>query len=137
MNILHATTEPSLLDRLKQMLASSARADIAVGYFFISGFEEVADDLVALDGVRILVGRTDRPVLEEVAAGLQQVEALRTKLSADGLIRRSQQEQVAAQAVGHIAEGVATLPQTMGSEQAVTKLRDPSRVSRSHPASEA
>ena len=58
------------------MLASSARADIAVGYFFISGFEEVADDLEALDGVRILVGRTDRPVLEEVAAGLQQAEAV-------------------------------------------------------------
>lgn len=124
MNILHATTEPSLLDRLKQMLASSARADIAVGYFFISGFEEVADDLNALDGVRILVGRTDRPVLEEVAAGLQQAEALRTKLSADGLIRRSQQEQVAAQAVSHIADGVATLTQTHGSEQAVMKLRD-------------
>ena len=33
----HATTDPNLLDRLKQMLASSARADIAVGYFFISG----------------------------------------------------------------------------------------------------
>ena len=34
-NILHATTDPTLLDRLKQMLGSSNRADIAVGYFFI------------------------------------------------------------------------------------------------------
>lgn len=39
MNILHATTDPSLLQRLKDMPGSSARAGIAVGYFFISGFE--------------------------------------------------------------------------------------------------
>ena len=45
MNILHAQTDPTLLDRLKQMLGSSARADIAVGYFFISGFETLADDV--------------------------------------------------------------------------------------------
>jgi len=37
MNILHATIDPSLLQRLKEMLGSSARADIAVGYFLISG----------------------------------------------------------------------------------------------------
>ena len=50
MNILHASTNPPLLQRLKEMLGSSARADIAVGrrlaiyrrYFFISGFEQVA-----------------------------------------------------------------------------------------------
>ena len=124
MNILHATTEPSLLERLKQMLVSSARADIAVGYFFISGFEEVADDLGRLKKVRILVGRTDRQVLEEVAAGLQQAEALRSKMSNDSIIRRSDQDQVAAQSVAHIAEGVATLPQTSGSEKAVAKMKD-------------
>jgi len=45
MNILHATTDPDLLTRLKEMLDSSARADIAVGYFFMSGFEAVADVL--------------------------------------------------------------------------------------------
>ena len=59
-NILHATTDPDLLTRLREMLDSSARADIAVGYFFMSGFEAVADSLARLDKVRILVGRADR-----------------------------------------------------------------------------
>ena len=56
-NILHASTGPDLLTRLREMLDSSARADIAVGYFFMSGFEAVADSLNRLDKVRILVGR--------------------------------------------------------------------------------
>lgn len=72
MNILHTTTDPSLLQRLKEMPGSSARADIAVGYpfdklrasFFISGFDQVSAELSALKRVRILVGRTDRQVVE-------------------------------------------------------------------------
>ncbi len=46
MNILHATTTPPLLKRLKEMLASSTRADIAVGYFFISGFEQARSVMI-------------------------------------------------------------------------------------------
>ena len=124
MNILHATTDPTLLERLKGMLGSSARADIAVGYFFISGFEAVADDLARLDRVRILVGRTDRQVLEEVALGLQQSQALRARLDADSLVQRRQRDEIAQQAVARIAEGVSVLPQEKGAESAVSRLRD-------------
>ena len=106
------------------MLGSSERADIAIGYFFISGFGAVADDLARLDKVRILVGRTDRQVLEEVALGLQQQQALRARLDADALVRRSQRSQIAQEAVAHVAEGVAALPQEQGTETAVSKLRD-------------
>ncbi len=124
MNILHATTTPPLLQRLKEMLGSSARADIAVGYFFISGFEQVAADFDRLKRVRILVGRTDGRIVEEVAVGLQQAEALQAKLDAESTVRRSKQEELAARAVAMIGEGVSTLPQTAGSQEAVRRLRE-------------
>ena len=116
MNVLHAKTDPDLLTRLKEMLGSSARADIAVGYFFMSGFDAVADDLARLDKVRILVGRTDRHVLEEVALGLQQSDALRARLESDAIVRRRQRSEIAQRAVANIADGVAALPQTGDSE---------------------
>ena len=124
MNILHSKTDPTLLARLQEMLGSSARADIAVGYFFIGGFGAVCDDLARLDKVRILVGRTDRQVLEEVALGLQQNQALRARLDADALVRRSQRSQIAQETVARVAEGVAVLPQDRGTEAAISKLRD-------------
>ncbi len=124
MNILHATTDPTLLTRLKEMLASSARADIAVGYFFMSGFEAVAEDLSKLLKVRILVGRTDQHVLEEVAAGLQQAPALRARIETDTLVQRRQRAPLAQQAVNHIRDGVGMLPQEQGTEAAVKALRD-------------
>ena len=124
MNILHATTDPDLLTRLKQMLVSANRADIAVGYFFVSGFGAVADELSRLGKVRILVGRTDKQTLEAVALGHQQQQALRAKLQTDATVRRSLREGMAQDAVNNIASGVATLPQTDDSEQAIARLRD-------------
>ena len=124
MSILHSTTDPTLLNRLKQMLGSSERADIAVGYFFISGFDQVAAEFAQLKKVRVLVGRTDRHVLEEVARGLQQAPALKRRLEDESTVRRSKRPEVARQAVDHIADGVAQLPQEQGTEAAVRQLRD-------------
>ena len=123
-NILHAGSDPTLLGRLKQMFAGSVRADIAVGFFFMSGFESVADDLARLDRVRILVGRTDRSVFEEVAVGLQQADALRARSQMDGVVRRSERDSLARDSVEKISKGVSTLPQSVESESAVSKLRE-------------
>lgn len=46
MNIFHATIDPPLLQRLKEMPGSSARADIDVGYFFVSGFEQARSVII-------------------------------------------------------------------------------------------
>ncbi|MBI3980017.1 MAG: NgoFVII family restriction endonuclease [Chloroflexi bacterium] len=124
MNILHATTSPTLLERLKQMLGSAHRADVAVGYLFISGFNAVAEELARLEQVRILVGRTDRHTLEEIARGVQQAVALRARLDTDGLIRRTARQQIGQQAVQAITEGVARLPQTDEEETGIRRLCD-------------
>ena len=123
MTVYHATTDPDLLTRLRQMLASSARADIAVGYFFMSGFAEVVDDLARLNKTRILVGRADRPTLEAVAAGLRQADALRAQLDAEQTVSRRQRQEAAAGTVSEIARGVAAMPQTDASQDAVARLR--------------
>lgn len=123
-NVLHATTDPTLLDRLKQTLSHSDKADIAVGYFFVSGFNAVAPEITALQKVRLLVGRTDRQTLDEIAAGLQQAEALRARVSSEEVVQRSKRSEVAAQSVASIAAGVAQMPQTREAECDVRTLRD-------------
>ena len=124
MDILHRSTEPPLLTRLKQMLDASERADIAVGYFFVSGFEAVSDQIASVDGVRLLVGRTDRETLEEVALGLQQVEAVQQHSDLGSTIRRSEKPALARKPVEAVGEGVGRLHQTHGTEEAVRRLRD-------------
>ncbi len=123
MTVYHAKTNPDLLTRLRQMLGSSARADIAVGYFFMSGFAEVVDDLARLNKTRILVGRADQPTLEAVAAGLRQADALRAQLDAEQTVSRRQRQEIAVGMMSDIAQGVAAMPQTDGNQNAVERLR--------------
>lgn len=122
MDILHAHTDPSLLERLREMLRYSKAADIAVGYLFVSGFNALAEEIGALEKARILVGRADRPTLEEVARGLQQAEALRARTDAERIVRRSEQEEIGAGAVRTLSENVARLPQTDGEQAGVRRL---------------
>ena len=123
MTILHATTDPDLLTRLKEMLGSAARADIAVGYFFISGFAEVINDLKHLKKTRILVGNTDRPTLEAVAAGIHQAQPLRAHLEANHTIPRRQRQTIADDAAANISNDVGTLAQTDETQEAIKQLQ--------------
>jgi len=123
-HILHAHTDPSLVERLKVMLAGSARADIAVGYLFLSGLNAVAPELERLDKVRVLVGRTDKAALDAVASGLRQAEAVQARVDGDGLMQRSARATLGAQAARTIGEGVARLPQDDDAVAGVARLRD-------------
>ena len=123
MTILHATTDPDLLTRLKEMLGSAARADIAVGYFFISGFSAVSEELMRLKKTRILVGRTDRPTLEAVAAGLYQSRPIQAYLAGIRTIPRRQRQQAADDARTVISASVGAMSQTDESEAALNKLQ--------------
>ena len=123
MNILHADTNPPMLTRLRQMLRSARYADIAVGYFFVSGFAQVADEISDLNKTRILVGRADRKTLEAVAAGMNQAAPLSARLERDGVLRRSDREDAAASAAASVKHGVGALPQTDETQSAMDRLR--------------
>ena len=74
MTILHAHSTPQFTEHLRSVLAEANgvphSVDIAVGYFYLSGFNQVADLLAARRGkVRILIGRTDAPTRAEITAG--------------------------------------------------------------------
>ena len=122
-NILHATTNPDLLTRLKEMLSSAARADIAVGYFFISGFSAVSDELMHLKKTRILVGQTDHPTLEAVAAGLHQSRPIQAYLDASRTIPRRQRQAAAEEARTTISDDIGAMAQTDESENNLNQLQ--------------
>ena len=123
MTILHATTDPNLLTRLKQMLGSADRADIAVGYFFTSGFSAVSEELMRLKRTRILVGQTDRPTLEAVAAGLQQARPIQAHLDTNRTISRRQRQKAAEEARKAISSSIGTMSQTDKSESTLNQLQ--------------
>ena len=92
MTILHAHSNPRFATHLHAILAAANAhphsVDIAVGcYFYLSGFAQVSDLLATRPGkVRILIGRTHRPTLEQIAPGLSAGDTL--ALLANGGVRQ-------------------------------------------------
>jgi len=60
--------ERKLAASIKPLLAESERAKFAVGYFFISGFKLVADELEKITELRLLIGNvSDSQTVEQLA----------------------------------------------------------------------
>lgn len=123
MNILHAHTHPDMLTRLREMLASASRADIAVGYFFISGFAQTAHDFARLRKTRVLVGQADRPTLEAVAAGMTQAAPLSAQLEIEDLTSPTKRNAAVTDAATRVSHGIAALDQTAATAAAIARLR--------------
>ena len=124
MTILHAHSVPNFTKRLRQVLAEANgtphSVDIAVGYFYLSGFDKVADLLAERPGkVRILIGRTDTPTRQEVAAGYNPQE---TAAGFHAGQNRRQETEACNETLNNIGRNAATQPQDDASETGIKSL---------------
>ena len=79
-----------LVDIIKQTLPGSAAAHFAVGYFFLSGLEAVADVLANVQELRLLIGNTtSRETIEQIAEGYRRLDAVQRDLDAMTYPKRS------------------------------------------------
>ena len=92
MNIIHATSAPAFTADFKAILTDTKSADIAVGYYFMSGFTAVTHELSGVAKIRILVGPTDRVALDDVAAAINHHDTLGEYLAAHTPIRRAESD---------------------------------------------
>lgn len=124
MNIIHATSDPTFTADFKAILTEAKSADIAVGYFFMSGFTTVAHELSGVAKIRILVGRTDQAVLEDVAAAINHHDTLGEYLAAHTPIRRAESDRLRGDAARQVGSSTGAAPQTDGEQQGITRIRD-------------
>ena len=125
MTILHAHSDPDFTQHLRAVLAEADgtphSVDIAVGYFYLSGFREVADLLSTRPGlVRILIGRTDRPTQQEIAAGSGPQEPAAAAYPA--ALSRTQEVIIREETVVNVGRSAALQPQEDASAAAIKSL---------------
>ena len=124
MTILHARSEPKFTEHLRSVLAEANgtphSVDIAVGYFYLSGFAQVADLLASRPGrVRILIGRTDRPTQQEIAAGYGPREDAAGFHAAQN---RQQEPKARDETLDNVGRNAAVQPQDDASESGIKSL---------------
>ena len=116
-----------LLDQLREILPSTKRASIAVGYFFISGFAKIMDSLGTIENsndpnhvLRLLISpTTNRPTAEALLASNMAHKEVRKAAEVEG-----RREEARGRAADEIRRTLEYMPQTESDQKASVKLMD-------------
>lgn len=115
--------DQKLVDQIRTILPGSQAAKFAVGYFFLSGLQAVADKLDNVQELRLLIGNTsNRDTVEQIAEGYRRLEQVEQAAEAVAYPRRVDMQRAAEATATAICETAALLDQTEESERLVHTL---------------
>src|SRR5215203_520476 len=112
-----------LRQRIQEILRSTGSARFAVGYFFISGLESVADCLEGVEEIRLLIGNTtNRETIDQLAEGYRRLEAVRRTIEDDEAINRRESRKRAQATAEGVGSALEAMDQTDEGERLVKLL---------------
>jgi superfamily II DNA/RNA helicase len=117
------TPDRSLAPRIRTILQSSQMARFAVGYFFLSGFEAIADSLDGVDEIRLLIGNTsNQQTIEQLAEGYHRLEMVSEVLEKQAYPKRIDANTWAEATAKNIRQGIEVMDQTDAGERLLVTL---------------
>ena len=112
-----------LVDHINQILSSSEAARFAVGYFFLSGFTSISNELDGIKELRLLIGNTtNRETLEQLAEGYRRLELVKDVAEAQSYPKRTETRQMATETAENIRSSMELMDQTDEAEALVKTL---------------
>ena len=112
-----------LQQRIQDILQSTGSARFAVGYFFISGLESVADALEGVEEICLLIGNTtNRETIDQLAEGYRRLEAVQRTVEDDEAINRRESRKRAAATAEGVGSALEVMDQTDEGEKLVKLL---------------
>ncbi len=121
-DIIDNRTE-KLSDHIRRILPGSQSAKFAVGYFFLSGMEAVADQLHNVHELRLLIGNTsNRETIEQIAEGYRRLEQVQNAAEALHFPKRVAMTAAAGATAQAIGQTAARMDQTDAAAQLINTL---------------
>lgn len=112
-----------LVDHMKRMLDSTETARFAVGYFFLSGLESIAERLDGVKELYLLIGNTtNRETIEQMAEGYRRLELVQEAVEAQSYPKRIEMSRMATETIKNIRVTVEQMDQTDQAEKLVKTL---------------
>jgi len=113
-----------LAPEINNFLADSVRAHFAVGYFFLSGFQAIAEHIPALDQLRLLIGNvTNRQTVEQLAEGYHHLATLQRAVRRERMAG-AKAPRIRAETANSIQTTLELLDQTDDAQALVLSLAD-------------
>jgi len=103
----------NLVDVIRRVLPGCQSAKFAVGYFFLSGLEAIADCLQNVGELHLLIGNTsNRQTIEQIAEGYRRLEQSQGEVEAQAYPKRVEQNARVWETARAVGQGVAAMDQT-------------------------
>lgn len=113
-----------LAPEIRNFLADSHRAHFAVGYFFLSGFQAIAEHIPHLDQLRLLIGNvTDRQTIEQLAEGTHHLGTIQRAVRRQRMAG-AQADRIRAETAASIQATLELMDQTDEAQALVLSLAD-------------
>ena len=114
-----------LIDHVNLILDQTDHARFAVGYFFLSGFTAIAEELQNLTELRLLIGNTStRETIEHLAEGYRESTAIENAAEALTYSSRAKRKERATETAQNLRGCIEVMPQTDETEQLMKILVD-------------
>src|SRR2546423_11060241 len=112
-----------LVDQIKIILGSTEAARFAVGYFFLSGFTPLADQLEHVKELRLLIGNTtNRETLEQIAEGYKRLELVERALEEQAYPKRAETRRMADETAQNVRNTIEQMDQTNEAQELIVTL---------------
>lgn len=115
--------QTKLVDHINRILESTEAARFAVGYFFLSGLESIADKLGSVGELRLLIGNTtNRETLEQIVEGHRRLDLAKAEAETQSYPRRVSMREMAQQTAANIQNTMELMDQTDEGENLIRIL---------------
>jgi len=115
--------QEKLSDHVRTLLQHSERAKFAVGYFFLSGFDAIKEELKGIKELRLLIGNTStRETMEQISEGYKRLELVEQTVDQMRHPRRSRQKAILEDTQANIQGTLELMDQTDEQQDLVITL---------------
>ncbi|MEA3375426.1 MAG: phospholipase D-like domain-containing protein, partial [Chloroflexota bacterium] len=112
-----------LAERISHYLQLSRRAHFAVGYFYVGGFEAIAEAVPGLEKLRLLIGpATNRATVEQITQGHNARSAIEQEWFAATAVRPVEAAAMREETLLDARETIALMPQTDDNQGVIGEL---------------
>jgi len=114
-----------LKDEINSVLKATEKAKFAVGYLFLSGFNEILDNISHLKEVKLIIGSvSDTKTIEEIAEGVARKDELEKAAEKLKYQKPAEKKEIISTTKAKLGQSIGGLEQSEENENMLLSLKD-------------
>lgn len=122
-SIIDNSKDNLLIDHINKLLLETEFSKMAVGFFYLSGFEAIKENLNKVQNLKLLIGnRTNQKTIEELVKGHYEKEIIDSELRKQNRLNKNQKDEILSLTAGNYSNDLEVIEQNDYNEEGIMSL---------------